>query len=151
LQPSLTSLWDGLSHEFQEELPYEKDLRFLAEQGVLLGNRALNCKLNKTGSFLGKWDNFWRFFFEEIVFHYYGGVPIVFLGKDAAKLRKYVFEMKNPVFVLDHPSFAARSGQLWDTKGVFTKCNKLIVEQFGQGQEIIWDKIKYEELNDLPF
>ena len=40
LQPSLEAFWNGLSHEFGRELPKEKDLRFLCEQGVLLGNRA---------------------------------------------------------------------------------------------------------------
>lgn len=151
LQPSLYSFWDGLRNEFGEELPYEKDLSFLAEQGVLLANRALNCKLNKTGSFMGKWDFFWEFFLQEIVFNFYKGVPIILVGKDAAKLKKYVFEMNNPVFILDHTSFAARNNTLWETNNVFTKANKLVVEQFGQGTEIIWDKKIYDEIKELPF
>lgn len=151
LQPSLEAFWNGLSHEFDRELPKEKDLRFLCEQGVLLGNRALNCKLNKTGSFMGKWDFFWEFFLQEIVFNFYKGVPIILLGKDTAKLKKYVFEMVNPLFILENPSFAARNQTLWETNNVFTKANKLIVEQFGQDSDIIWDKKIYEEIKDLPF
>ena len=151
LQPSLEAFWNGLSHEFDRELPREKDLKFLCEQKVLLGNRALNCKLNKTGSFMGKWDFFWEFFLQEIVFNFYKGVPIILVGKDAAKLKKYVFEMNNPVFILDHTSFAARNNTLWETNNVFTKANKLIVEQFGQGTEIIWDKKIYDEIKELPF
>ena len=151
IQPSLEAFWNGLSHEFDRELPREKDLKFLCEQGVLLGNRTLNCKLNKTGSFMGKWDAFWEFFLQEIVFNYYKGVPIILVGKDAAKLKKYVFEMNNPVFILDHPIFAARNNTLWETNNVFTKANKLIVEQFGQGTEIIWDKKIYDEIKELPF
>ena len=151
LQPNLEAFWNGLSHEFDRELPREKDLKFLCEQKVLLGNRALNCKLNKTGSFMGKWDFFWEFFLQEIVFNFYKGVPIILVGKDAAKLKKYVFEMNNPVFILDHTSFAARNNTLWETNNVFTKANKLIVEQFGQGTEIIWDKKIYDEIKELPF
>ena len=151
LQPSLEAFWNGLSHEFGRELPKEKDLRFLCEQGVLLGNRALNCKLNKTGSFMGKWDFFWEFFLQEIVFNFYKGVPIILLGKDSAKLKKYVFEMVNPVFILDHPSHAARLQECWITNGTFTKCNRLIEDQFGQGSDIIWDKKIYEEIKNLPF
>jgi len=151
IQPILEAFWNGLSHEFDRELTREKDLKFLCEQGVLLGNRALNCKLNKTGSFMGKWDFFWEFFLQEIVFNFYKGVPIILVGKDAAKLKKYVFEMNNPVFILDHPSFAARNNTLWETNNVFTKANKLIVEQFGQGTEIIWDKKIYDEIKELPF
>ena len=151
IRHSLEPFWNGLSHEFDRELTREKDLKFLCEQGVLLGNRALNCKLNKTGSFMGKWDAFWEHFLQEIVFNFYKGVPIILLGKDAAKLKKYVFEMNNPVFILDHPSFAARNNTLWETNNVFTKANKLIVEQFGQGTEIIWDKKIYDEIKELPF
>ena len=151
IQPILEAFWNGLSHEFDRELTREKDLKFLCEQGVLLANRALNCKLNKTGSFMGKWDFFWKYFFEEIIFNYYSGVPIIFVGKDASVLRKYVFEMNNPVFELSHPSFAARNQVLWETNNVFTKANKLIVEQFGQGTEIIWDKKIYDEIKELPF
>ena len=151
LQPSLEAFWNGLSHEFDRELPREKDLRFLCEQGVLLGNRALNCKLNKTGSFMGKWDFFWEFFLQEIVFNYYKGVPIILLGKDSAKLKKYVFEMVNPVFILDHPSHAARLQECWITNGTFTKCNRLIEDQFCKGSSIIWDKKIYDEIKELPF
>lgn len=151
IHPSLEAFWNGLSHEFDRELTREKDLKFLCEQGVLLGNRALNCKLNKTGSFMGKWDAFWEFFLQEIVFNFYKGVPIILVGKDAAKLKKYVFEMNNPVFILDHTSFAARNNTLWETNNVFTKANKLIVEQFGQGTEIIWNKKIYDEIKELPF
>lgn len=151
IQPSLTSFWDGLSHEFQRELPYEKDLKFIAEQGVLLLNRALNCKLGKIGSFMGKWDFFWKFFFEEVITPYYKGVPIVLLGKDAEELKKYVFELNNPVFILSHPSFADRNKALWETKNTFTKCNKLIEDQFGKGSGIVWNKTIWDEINDLPF
>ena len=137
-------------YKFLEYCP-KNDLKFLCEQKVLLGNRALNCKLNKTGSFMGKWDFFWEFFLQEIVFNFYKGVPIILVGKDAAKLKKYVFEMNNPVFILDHTSFAARNNTLWETNNVFTKANKLVVEQFGQGTEIIWDKKIYDEIKELPF
>jgi len=151
IQPSLTSFWDGLSHEFQRELPYEKDLKFIAEQGVLLLNRALNCKLGKIGSFMGKWDFFYQFLFEEIINKYYKGVPIIFVGKDAEYLKRYVFELNNPVFTLTHPSFAARNNTLWETNNVFTKCNRLIEEQFGKNSGIIWNKTIWDDIDDLPF
>ena len=151
IQPSLTSFWDGLSHEFQQELPYEKDLKFIAEQGVLLLNRALNCKLGKIGSFMGKWDFFYQFLFEEIINKYYKGVPIIFVGKDAEYLKRYIFELNNPVFTLTHPSFAARNNTLWETNNVFTKCNRLIEEQFGKNSGIIWNKTIWDDIDDLPF
>lgn len=139
LQPSLTAFWDGIRHDFMDDLPYENNLTFLCEQGVMLANRALNCKLYKTGSFIGKWDFFWQFFFETAMMNF-PGVPVVFLGKDAKVLRKYVFEMNNPVFELNHPSFNARSGTLWETEKVFSKINKLIEQNNGAEFRIRWSK-----------
>lgn len=139
LQPSLTAFWDGIRHDFMDDLPYEHDLTFLCQQGILLGNRALNCKLYKTGSYIGKWDFFWQYFFETVMMNF-PGVPVVLLGKDAQKLRRYVFEINNPVFELNHPSFNARSGTLWETEGVFTKINKLIEQNNGADFRIKWRK-----------
>jgi len=93
---------------------------------------------------MGKWDFFWEFFLQEIVFNFYKGVPIILVGKDAAKLKKYVFEMVNPVFILDHPSHAARLQECWVTNGTFTKCNRLIEDQFGESEKIEWNSEKYK-------
>ena len=49
--------------------------------------------------------------------------------------------MVNPVFIFKTIlHLKARNQTLWETNNVFTKANKLIVEQFGQDSEVIWDK-----------
>lgn len=151
LQPSLTAFYDGIANEYNEEPCYNVSLDYLCKQGVLLGNRALNCKLNKTTSFLGKWDFFWKYFFEEVITPYFPGIPIVLLGKEAQKLKKYIFEMSNPVFELSHPSAAAKSYTTWETDGVFHKINKIIELNNGPEFKIIWNHKTYEEVLDLPF
>ena len=124
-QPSLNSFWEGLSEDLGIELENKHDLKFLANQGVLLGNRALACKLNKTGSLMGQFDFFWEFFLQEIM-PGFNGVPIVLVGKDAQQLRRYCFEFANPVFQITHPSFAARKNETWDTEKVFSKVQTIL-------------------------
>ena len=151
LQPSLEAFYEGIEKEYDEKIVHSKDLTYLCEQGVFLGNRALNCKLNKTGSFLGKWDFFWKFFFEEVINSYFPGIPVVLMGKEAQKLKKYIFEMSNPIFEVSHPSAAARSYTTWDTEGVFKKVNKIIELNNGPEFKIVWDYKIYQDINDCPF
>src|SRR5690606_39000879 len=101
-------------------LPYEdyfktQDLSYLEEQGVILANRSLTVKYGKIGSHMGLWDDFWEFFFQELQSKC-PNTPVLFLGKDATALKKYIFEMANPTWTLDHPSFAARNHMDWNTK-----------------------------------
>lgn len=137
LQPSLVSFWDGISADLEEELPQHADLKFLCEQGVILSNRALNCKIHKTGSLVGKWDFFWEFFLRDVLLGF-PSVPVILLGKEAQRLEKMVFNMNNPVFKLSHPSFAARTQSLWETNKVFSKVNKLIEQNNGKEYCIDW-------------
>lgn len=124
-QPSLTSFWEGISEDLGEKLEHKHDLKFLANQGVLLGNRALACKLNKTGSLLGKFDFFWKEFLSNVI-NGFSGVPIILVGKDAQQLKKYCFEFANPVFEIEHPSYAARKNETWDTKKVFSQVKTML-------------------------
>ena len=124
-QPSLTSFWEGLSEDIGQELEHHNDLTFLANQGILLGNRALACKLNKTGSLMGEFDFFWEFFLQEVM-PGFNGVPIILIGKDAQILKKYCFEFSNPIFEIAHPSYAARKNETWDTQKVFSKIQTIL-------------------------
>ena len=130
----------------------DKSLVNIAKQGVLLGNRALLCKLNKTGSLIGKFDFFWEYFFNNVITSYFPGVPVVLLGKEAKELKKYIFNLNNPVFELLHPSFSARNRMTWDTKKTFSKVNKMIELNNGKEFCIDWNgKISKIEEETVPF
>ena len=58
------------------------------------------------------------------------GVPIIFLGKDAGKYKKYTGIFCHN-FVISHPASAAYKGTDWDTEGVFVKVNRLLEENNG--------------------
>lgn len=144
LQPSLETFYEELEKEYEEKFVHFKDLTYLCSQGVLLGNRALNCKVGVTGSMMGKWDFFWKFFLEEVISSYFPGIPIVLIGKDAQILKRHVFEMLNPVFMIEHPSAAARANRYWETKGIFKAINKIIEENNGEEFKIKWNYGDYE-------
>lgn len=142
LQPSLISLYEGIGADVQDELPQEKDLSYLLKQGVFLGNRGIVTKLFKAESLLTLFDYFWEIFFQEYV-NKRPDVPVVLLGKGAEYLKRWV--TFNPLFILRHPSFAVRTGQIWDTEKVFTKVNKLIEGNNGSDFKIEWNYNKWKE------
>jgi uracil DNA glycosylase len=145
LQPSLISFFEGMEKDLKTKVKRVPDLTYLCEQGVLLGNRALTCRLNQTSSHIGMWDPFWQYFLAEVVTAYFTGVPVVLIGDSAHFLKRYVFPIANPIFEISHPSSAARNEIIWDSQGVFASVNKILKEN--NNFEIFWD---YEDW-DLPF
>ncbi len=150
MQPSLRAFLDGIAKEYNcnYEPKDNLDLKYLAEQGVLLLNRSLTVKKDMIGSHSGLWDEFHQYFLDKLQSEH-PNVPVLFLGKDAAVLKKYVFEMANPIFILDHPSYAARSEEDWETKGYFQKINNLLRVNFNTAIKWFshtWDDLQ-EDLN----
>jgi uracil DNA glycosylase len=108
-------------------------------QGVLMYNAALTTEANKAGSHIDIWEPFTKYVFEEVVSS--SGVPVIFLGKDACRYKKYT----NPfawTFEMSHPASASYKNTDWDTEGTFRKVNKVLKDN--NNFEISW-------LNDTPF
>jgi uracil DNA glycosylase len=137
LQPSLFQLYQGIEKELYGGFAFDRDrnpdLTFLAKQGVLLCNAALTTEVNKAGSHIQLWEPFMKYLLEEMFA--FTGIPIVFFGKEAAKLKKYVSPFTFH-FELAHPAAASYRNSEWDTEGVFTKINTLIKET--NGYKIDW-------------
>lgn len=144
LQPTLEQFYTGIEKEFYDglNLNYKPDpeVHYLANQGVLMLNAALTTEINKAGSHLDVWEPFMKYLFEEVLNHL--GVPIIFLGKDAAKYKKYTGIFAH-VFELSHPASAAYKNSEWDTEGVFTKVDILLEEN--NGFTVQWLPV------DMPF
>ncbi len=98
LQPSLEQFYKAIERELYEDVKHEKtpDVRYLASQGVLMLNAALTTEINKAGSHIALWEPFTRYLFENVLDT--AGVPIIFLGKDAAKYERYVPPLHGPLF-----------------------------------------------------
>lgn len=145
LQPSLEQFYKAIETELHDgmELNYEKtpDVSYLAKQGVLMLNAGLTVEMNKAGSHNELWEPFIKHLFEEVVDTL--RVPVIFLGKEAAKLEKYVAPF-TWTFKISHPASASYSGAEWDSEGVFRKVNKIL---FDTGKE----PIKWLKYDKSPF
>ena len=156
LQPSLQKFYEGLENELYNglNLEYEKtpDVSYLAKQGVLMLNASLTVEINKAGSHLKIWEPFIKHIFENAIGP--SRVPVIFLGKDAARYKRWMAPLTWS-FITSHPASAAYNHTEWDTEGVFTKVNTLLKEE---GKEsIYWLKVEGDnleiakEVDDLPF
>ena len=144
LQPSLDQYYGAMEREFYDGMNLsiikDPDVTHLAQQGVLMLNASLTTEINKAGSHMELWEPFIKYLFEEIINHL--GVPIIFLGKDASKYKKYTGIFTH-VFEITHPASASYKGTEWDTEGVFLKVNRLLEEN--NGFSVQWVPI------DVPF
>ena len=128
LQPSLQQFYTAIEKDEYNglNLYYVKnpDVSYLAKQGVLMMNAALTTEINKAGSHIAIWEPFIKHFFECIETE---GAPIIFLGKDAARYKKYVAPFTWS-FTVSHPASASYKNTEWSTEGVFGKVNKILKE-----------------------
>jgi len=147
LQPSLVNWYDAISKSEGYRVNYSPSLDYLHEQGIMLLNSDLTCKLNKTQSHERLWEPFQKYFLEEVV----GSdtsIIYVLCGKASLRMEQYI----NPfckIFKLDHPAAAAYTHTDWDDEGTFKAINKIIWDN--NRYHIFWDKDKWEDSKNLPF
>jgi len=139
MQPSLEQFYGGIERELYNGLALDRvkdpDVSYLAHQGVLMYNAALTTEMNKAGSHLELWDPLNDYLFSNVFA--FSGIPTVFLGKEAAKVSKYLtgFDWQFPI---SHPASASYKNSEWSTEGTFKKVNTLIKET--NGYTIDWLK-----------
>lgn len=148
IQPSLRFFYEAIERELGKKINRSNSLEYLHEQGVMMYNSDLTCKLNKTESHSGLWAPFQKFFLEEVM---YGttGIIYVLCGKSSQKLKRYINLLGNYVFELTHPSSAQYGAGEWDSKGIFKKINKILKEN--NDTVIHWDKAEWDEYKTPPF
>lgn len=127
LQPSLEKFYEALEKELSNglNLDYVKtpNVKYLADQGVLMLNAALTTEINKAGSHLAIWQPFTKFLLQEVL--NLEGCPYIFLGKEAAKYQSYLPPLTWS-FPISHPASASYNNTDWNTEGVFTKVNQIL-------------------------
>lgn len=148
LQPSLEKFYEGMEKDLGYTVEHAKDLAYLCEQGVLMLNTDLTCKLNKTGSHKQLWSEFQKYFLGEVM-RSTTGIVYVLCGKESVRMERYINPLGNYIVTLDHPVSASYTDTLWDCKNIFTKINKII--KSNNGSEIYWDKRKWDKENIPPF
>lgn len=137
LQPSLEKWYDELERVYQTPVIREPDLSYLAKAGCLMINASLTTEKGKPGNHAAEWEPFMKFLFEEVLIT--NGIPVVFLGREAAKLKRYVFPF-TWIFELQHPAAAAYNSGDWNSENMFKDVNRILKDN--NGEEISWFKIE---------
>ena len=163
IQPSLELWYDAIDRYLEKEEPMDGyssetvkvlrtgNLDYLHEQGVMLLNTDLTCKMGKTGSHEGYWRDFHRYFLQEVM---YGttGIIYVLCGKTSHTMEEFINPLGNYIFKLEHPMAAGHRGDdVWRDEGIFGKINKILTENNGQNYRIHWDKPSWEFFKEPPF
>jgi len=130
LQPSLQQFYNALEQDLYNGLNLRinkhPDVSYLAQQGVLMLNAALTTEMNKAGSHLTIWEPFIKYVFENAIAP--SGVPVVFLGKEASKFKRYMAPF-TWAFELTHPASASYKNTDWDSMKTFSKINRMMIDE----------------------
>jgi uracil-DNA glycosylase len=144
LQPSLEQFYNAVEEDLYNGLNLRAnkhaDVSYLANQGVLMLNAALTTEMNKAGSHLKIWEPFTKYVFENAIAP--SRVPVVFLGKEASKFKRYMAPLTWG-FELSHPASASYKNTQWSSEKTFTKLNRIMIDE--KRQLINWMNI------DPPF
>lgn len=141
LQPSLEIFYDGIDRELGTKVERSASLEYLHEQGCMMLNTDLTCKLNKTASHAKLWEPFQKFFLEEVMGSR-NEVIYVLCGVSSKRMERYINPFCN-IFKIEHPVAAGRMGVDWETKGVFKTINKILKDN--NNWQILWDKKEWED------
>ena len=137
-QPSLEQFYGALERELYAGLNLRMyknpDVTYLAKQGILMYNASLTTEMNKAGSHADVWEPFTRYLFENVL-DVVGGIPFIFLGKDAARYERYIPPFTWS-FTLSHPASASYKNTEWDSEGVFKKVSSIVKQN--NGIDIQW-------------
>ena len=124
VQPSLQYIFDALGKSEEDRNP---DLRYLANQGVLLLNSALTVEVNKPGTHYHIWKPFINIVIDTINFNK-SDIIYILLGKVAHQYEDIISD-KNIVLKASHPASAAYNKGIWDCNDVFNKTNEHLKEK----------------------
>lgn len=119
-------------------LVFDNSLESWAEQGILMINSALTCKMNEIGSHSLTWRPFVSKLLKNMSYHDSGMIYVLF-GRQAQSFKPYINAQYNDIIEIEHPAYFART----NTKmpySVFTDINKLLKGRYNT--QIEW----YQEL-----
>lgn len=140
IQPSLEKWYDAIDAELKAKVNRTPNLEYLHQQGVMLLNTDLTCKVNKTGSHDKLWMPFIKYFLEDVL-GTYNNIIHVICGKPSLRIEGHI----NPfckIFKLEHPVAAAYTSRDWNSNGIFIKINNILKDN--NLNEIQWNVDDWE-------
>lgn len=112
---------------------FDPSLESWEEQGVLLLNTALSCKVNETGSHMLLWRPFITEFLTTLSM-YSTGLVYVLMGNDAQSLEPYINSKNNHIIRCKHPSYYARTHEKMPAN-IWNEINNILIGLNGYGIE----------------
>src|SRR6478609_7979344 len=146
-QPSLKLVWDAIFDDLNTEGKRYTDLSYLAHQGVLMLNVALTAKRDKPESHIALWQPFMKYLFEEVL-SLHTGLPIIYFGKQAAKMKSFSLPFGHYNKIVEHPAAAARDNRPFNHENIFTWINNLLKENNNQQIKWIVNESEHEQIID---
>lgn len=134
LQPSLKLIYDEIDRTVYFPTPVERDpdLKYLAEQGVVLLNSALSVEAYKPDSHTDLWAPFIQYLIPAILRHFPDTI-FVFVG---GRAKGFMSLCKGRKMGVIHPAAAAHRGGRWDCEDIFNRINQEL-KSLGKDQ-ITW-------------
>lgn len=124
IQPSLDYIFKALGKSEDDRNP---DLKYLANQGVLLLNSALTVELNKPGTHQEIWRPFINIVIDTINFNK-SDIVYILLGKVAQQYED-VISSNSLILKASHPASAAYNRGTWNCDDVFNKTNEYLKQK----------------------
>lgn len=115
-QPSLTQWYNAMEKEFGKGIIRNPDLLYLCNQGVLMYNFSLTCGWKDATGHIPVWEWFTAELFRTAISE--AGVPVITLGKEAAKVIDNCAPWQKTI-ALKHPASASYSKTDWNSEGAF--------------------------------
>lgn len=148
IQPSLEIFYDGIEKDLSIKVERSPSLDYLLDQGVMMLNTDLTCKLNKTASHERVWEPFQRFFLQELSKR--TGLIYVLAGNSSHRMERFIPQpIGNHIFKIEHPMAAGHKHMDWNHKGIFKSINKILKEN--NHAAIHWDKREWDKYQEPPF
>lgn len=107
---------------------YNPDLKYLANQGVLLLNSALTVRQNNPGSHTQLWQPFMEYTIDTLN-QYNSGLIFILMGSTANNLfYEKIQPFTHNTLLVSHPASVTymTGGQKWDSKDVFVETNRIL-------------------------
>lgn len=132
-QPSLRYIFDELEKLYSKGYNRNPNLERWSQQGIIMLNTTLTCRVNEIGSHYDLWKNFTAFFLEYMNRQYKDCITVL-MGKKAAEWESYI--PNHDIIKVMHPAAAAYTRGKWESNNLFEKINNKLKTL--EKSEIIW-------------
>lgn len=135
-QPSLTQWYNAMEKEFGKDIVRDPDLSYLCQEGVLMYNYSMTAGWKDATGHLIVWEWFSNELFRTAMSE--AGVPVITLGKEAAKVLEHCAPWMKTI-ALKHPASASYSKTDWNSEGAFKDVQDYLAVK---GVKLNWVKFK---------